>query len=127
MRFVSWFRSSCHSKVSIMNTQETAGVEFLQSGPPSRSGRSDAELLKQALLNEKAAPEILQFETDLISRIEGLIDYQAWREIARPGVQPLCRWAGHRGRPGAALLSQRASSLLPIPPVPDFRKRRWSE
>lgn len=59
------------------DTQEIADdFDFLQSGPASTSGRSDAELLKSALMNEKAAPEILQFETDLIERIESNMDYQ---------------------------------------------------
>lgn len=53
------------------------GFDFLASGPASTSGRSDAELLKSALMNEKAAPEILAFETDLIARIEQNMDYQA--------------------------------------------------
>ncbi|PSC76212.1 DNA replication complex GINS SLD5 [Micractinium conductrix] len=52
------------------------GFDFLASGPASTSGRSDAELLKSALMNEKAAPEILAFETDLIARIEQNMDYQ---------------------------------------------------
>ncbi|KAI7837340.1 hypothetical protein COHA_008855 [Chlorella ohadii] len=55
-------------------TQEE--FDFLASGPTSTSGRSDAELLKGALMNERVAPEVLQFETDLISRIEQNIDYQ---------------------------------------------------
>lgn len=38
--------------------------------------RSDTELLKMALVNEKACPEILPFQTDLIGRIESVIDYQ---------------------------------------------------
>lgn len=42
----------------------------------STSGRSDQELLKTAYINEKAAPEVLPFQEDLISRIEAQIDYQ---------------------------------------------------
>jgi hypothetical protein len=59
-----------------MDTQDTAEVDFLQTNPASTSGRSDAEQLKGALMNEKAAPEILQYETDLIGRIESNMDYQ---------------------------------------------------
>ena len=59
-----------------METQDTAEFDFLQSNPASTSGRSDAEQLKSALMNEKAAPEILQFETDLVGRIESNMDYQ---------------------------------------------------
>lgn len=40
------------------------------------SGTSDAELLKYALLNEKASPDVLAYEDDLITRIESHIDYQ---------------------------------------------------
>lgn len=58
-----------------MDTQEE--FDFLASGPASTSGRSDAELLKGALMNERAAPEILAYETDLIARIEQNMDYQA--------------------------------------------------
>lgn len=57
-------------------------IDFLDLGAPSTSGRGDAsdiELLKQALLNEKASPEILQFQTDLILRVEAIIDYQVQR------------------------------------------------
>jgi len=35
---------------------------------------TDVELLKQAWRNEKAAPEILRFESDLINRVKGQID-----------------------------------------------------
>ena len=59
-----------------MDTQDTAEVDFLQTNPASTSGRSDAEQLKGALMNEKAAPEILQYETDLVGRIESNMDYQ---------------------------------------------------
>jgi hypothetical protein len=41
------------------------------------SGVSDAALLQAALKNEKASPEILQYDADLVSRIESQIDYQA--------------------------------------------------
>lgn len=58
-----------------MDTQETE-FDFLQTGPASTSGRSDAEQLKSALQNEKAAPEVLQYDTDLIARIEQNLDYQ---------------------------------------------------
>lgn len=75
--------------------------DFLASGPASTSGRSDAELLKGALMNERASPEVLQFETDLISRIEQNIDYQV-----RPagGAEPASAAAtSHRQPPlGAA-------------------------
>lgn len=64
-----------------MDTQEE--FDFLQSGPASTSGRSDAEQLKGALQNERASPEILAFETDLIGRIEQNMDYQA-----RPSWSP---------------------------------------
>lgn len=42
----------------------------------STSGRSDHEALKMAVMNEKSSPEILEFQEDLISRIEAQIDYQ---------------------------------------------------
>lgn len=78
-------------------------ADFLASSAPSTSGRGDAsdiELLKQAVLNEKASPEILQFQTDLVSRVEAHIDYQARREramgcpslIAALPPPPLSRW-----------------------------------
>lgn len=63
-------------------TQEE--FDFLASGPASTSGRSDAELLKSALMSERASPEVLQFETDLIARIEQNIDYQV-RPRGAPG------------------------------------------
>lgn len=61
-----------------MDTQET-DFNFQQTGSTSTSGRSDAEQLKSALQNEKAAPEVLQYETDLIARIEQNLDYQVHR------------------------------------------------
>jgi len=33
------------------------------------AGRSDLELLKVALLNEKGAPEVLEFQTELVERL----------------------------------------------------------
>lgn len=63
--------------------QDTAGQTA------STSGRGDVELLRQAVMNEKAAPELLQFETDLISRIEAMVDYQVrggeWEEVCCAG------------------------------------------
>jgi hypothetical protein len=35
---------------------------------------TDVELLKRAWRNEKAAPEILRFESDLITRVRGQIE-----------------------------------------------------
>jgi len=35
---------------------------------------TDVELLKRAWRNEKAAPEILRFESDLINRVKGQIE-----------------------------------------------------
>ena len=78
-------------------TQEE--FDFLASGPASTSGRSDAELLKGALMNERASPEVLQFETDLISRIEQNIDYQV-RVGALRG--PRVGTAGSRRQPPLA-------------------------
>ncbi|KAL4859359.1 DNA replication complex GINS protein SLD5 [Chlorella vulgaris] len=85
-----WLRSSTACAVSTsqrlrtaMDTQDDAELDYLQSGPASTSGRSDAEQLKSALMNEKAAPEILQFETDLVNRIEATMDYQACCEAGR--------------------------------------------
>jgi hypothetical protein len=37
---------------------------------------TDYELLKQALMNEKASPEILQFENNLIERIYHWLEHQ---------------------------------------------------
>lgn len=47
-------------------------------GTPSASAvdNTDYELLKNALMNEKASPEILPFEEDLIQRINYLLDHQ---------------------------------------------------
>ena len=44
--------------------------------PGGAAGRSDVDLLRQAVMNEKAAPELLHYETDLINRIEQMLDYQ---------------------------------------------------
>lgn len=54
-----------------------------QQEEASTSGRSDIELLRAAVLNEKAAPELLHYEADLIGRIEQLIDYQVRAAPAR--------------------------------------------
>ena len=65
---------------------DTQDEDFLQSGlAASTSGRSDAEELKGALMNEKASPEILQFQTDLVGRIEMRIDYQVRASPPRAG------------------------------------------
>lgn len=53
-------------------TQELENELYSQGAPIY----SDAELLKHAVLNEKSAPEILQYEEDLITRIESHLDYQ---------------------------------------------------
>ena len=47
------------------------GSQPLSIGTPGAStlDYSDYELLKQALMNEKAAPELLPFEGDLVERV----------------------------------------------------------
>lgn len=98
------------------NTMETAtqqtvdDLDILQSGPASTSGRSDAELLKSALTNEKAAPEILQFETDLIGRIESNMDYQV---ITRDSGA----YVGQSGHSKQASLGDACAVLLPRRPA----------
>lgn len=74
--------------------------DFLQSGPASTSGRSDAEALLSAVQNEKASPEVLAFETDLISRIEQNMDYQVGAAARRqPATDaPHCRRPSRRRR-----------------------------
>lgn len=83
-------------------TQEE--FDFLASGPASTSGRSDAELLKGALMNERASPEVLQFETDLISRIEQNVDYQVRVEGAARAA------GGHRRQPSTAAAGAAAAA-----------------
>lgn len=39
-------------------------------------GRRDIDLLRQAVMDEKVAPELLHYETDLIARVEQMLDYQ---------------------------------------------------
>eukprot|EP00878_Enallax_costatus_P020524 GHUV01021701.1.p1 GENE.GHUV01021701.1~~GHUV01021701.1.p1 ORF type:complete len:129 (+),score=17.89 GHUV01021701.1:176-562(+) len=49
----------------------TSGVPFdTQDGASLDSGCSDFQLLKRALLNERMAPEILQYQEDLVERIK---------------------------------------------------------
>ncbi|KAJ7970174.1 DNA replication complex GINS protein SLD5 [Quillaja saponaria] len=52
---------------------------------------TDVELLKRAWRNEKAAPEILQFETDLIQRIREqiLLMDETVEEFTSSGIDPL--------------------------------------
>nr|POE88625.1 dna replication complex gins protein sld5 [Quercus suber] len=52
---------------------------------------TDVELLKKAWRNEKAAPEILRFETSLIQRIRGQIQLmeENIEEFAGSGIDPL--------------------------------------
>ena len=65
----------------------------------STSGRSDHEALKMAVMNEKSSPEILEFQEDLITRIEAQIDYQV-RVWSHRGADwfdwgnPAGAWAG---------------------------------
>ena len=73
------------------------------AGQASTSGRGDVELLRQAVMNEKAAPELLAFETDLIGRIEAMIDYQVRAPRSGQRRAQCGRCVPHRGsRPGAA-------------------------
>ena len=84
----------------------------------STTGRSDAEELKGALMNEKASPEILQYETDLIERIEMSMDYQ----VRGTGRRANARWctpaadslAGSGGLPPFG--GTPPTELLPVPP-----------
>ena len=51
---------------------------FLSESDPSasglRDGGGDVELLKKAWKNEKAAPDILPYEEDLVKRIQQLLE-----------------------------------------------------
>ena len=51
---------------------------FLSESDPSGNGvqdaGSDVELLKKAWKNEKAAPDILPYEEDLVKRIQQLLE-----------------------------------------------------
>ncbi len=93
-------------------TQEE--FDFLASGPTSTSGRSDAELLKGALMNERVAPEVLQFETDLISRIEQNIDYQV---RLGGGAGAAVTMPGSRRQPPPPAAPRPQPRCMPPPPV----------
>ena len=43
---------------------------------------SDYELLKQALQNEKAAPELLQYEDELVQRVNSQLEHQVSTHFA---------------------------------------------
>lgn len=96
-----------------MDTQDTVAEEFdfLQTGPASTSGRSDAELLKSALMNEKASPEILQYETDLIGRVEQNMDYQVRLSRRAGGLRAAASGGGRQA-------SRRARWRLALPSTP---------
>jgi hypothetical protein len=53
----------------------------LGSQDPAAAAASDALLLKHALMNERAAPELLPYEADLVERVQLQLDHQE-REIA---------------------------------------------
>ncbi|KAK3011227.1 hypothetical protein RJ639_012379 [Escallonia herrerae] len=65
------------------------------SGPSATDGHdwptTDVELLKRAWRNEKAAPEILKYEVDLIRRVTELTAYvqETVDELMENGVDPL--------------------------------------
>ncbi|KAL8166755.1 hypothetical protein V2J09_008254 [Rumex salicifolius] len=67
------------------------GSEFPTDDYESLMGTTDAELLKRAWRNEKAAPEILQFETDLIQRSREQIQLMedTTEEFMKSGFDPL--------------------------------------
>ncbi|KAG5021320.1 hypothetical protein JHK85_017662 [Glycine max] len=52
---------------------------------------TDAELLKRAWRNEKAAPEILRYESDLVSRVKKVIQFleETVEEKSSGGTNPL--------------------------------------
>ena len=50
-------------------------------GGDAAAAASDAALLKHALMNERAAPELLPYEADLVERVQLQLDHQE-REIA---------------------------------------------
>ncbi|KAJ3683234.1 hypothetical protein LUZ60_013461 [Juncus effusus] len=53
--------------------------EFGSAGPTEEEAGSDVELLKRAWRNEKASPEILQFQSELIRRVHEQIQLQEER------------------------------------------------
>jgi hypothetical protein len=103
------------------------------------SDHSDATLLKHALMNEKAAPEILAYEGDLVERINLQLEHQAspaaaCSEITRCSSKgcSMCgaaegggaRAAGQgrrRPSPGALLSRLLRPHPPPSPPSPPLR------
>jgi len=55
------------------------GSQSLSIGTPGAStvDLSDYELLKNVLMNEKASPEVLPYEDDLVARIYLQLEHQA--------------------------------------------------
>ncbi|KAK9819598.1 hypothetical protein WJX72_000134 [[Myrmecia] bisecta] len=60
-------------------TQDFADTPYNTVDEAVPSGQSDAGLMKQMLINEKAAPEILTYQADLVARLEELIENQDQR------------------------------------------------
>lgn len=55
----------------------TSGMPFdTQDGPSLDMGGNDFQLLKRALLNERMAPEILQYKEDLVERVKSGLQRQ---------------------------------------------------
>ncbi|XP_028778753.1 DNA replication complex GINS protein SLD5 isoform X2 [Neltuma alba] len=74
-----------------MASSEVEGLSLPTDDYETLLSTTDVELLKRAWRNEKAAPEILRFETDLIGRIREQIQLmeETVEEKSAAGIDPL--------------------------------------
>ncbi|KAG7991154.1 hypothetical protein I3843_02G060800 [Carya illinoinensis] len=72
-------------------TSESASTPGIDGDYEALISTTDVELLKRAWRNEKAAPEILHFESALIQRIRGQIQLmeETVEEFSGSGIDPL--------------------------------------
>lgn len=59
-----------------MNTQDEFDLGTATGPDELQQGQSDATLLKQATINEKVAPELLDYDAPLVASIEAQIEHQ---------------------------------------------------
>ncbi|GAB2265723.1 hypothetical protein Dimus_000761 [Dionaea muscipula] len=73
------------------DSQEGSGPRIDDDGGESPMGQSDVELLKRAWCNEKAAPQILEFQTALVQRSREQIHHmeEIVEELTQRGDDPL--------------------------------------
>ena len=62
-----------------MDSQDFVNSQFPESQPGTQKDESDVKRMKQAFIDERAAPELLLYQDALLERLQSMIGHQVRR------------------------------------------------